>query len=340
MTRLAKIDRRKALSLLLAGAMVTATVMSMIVPRVTQAAVEGTMGGSFTTNDSSSAPLVNSVALTGTDNVAATNMDPQTEYYIQVSVTDNQTLEHLTSVQATVYYDADGDHTPVLTSVDNETCAIITWTTPNTWTLSSMGAGSTWSITNGTTPTLTNNTGTFVFHFTPGKVATENAAPADWDISVTATDAAAGEDVESQTGRNMNWYGEISGVTATVDFGSVSLGTEDLSSALNAKYVSNGNYSEQAKTVSQWISGSYNVDLELTSTPGDGEFTLWVNDESNSAAETQLTADYVDIDNNEVITTEDGVTNAGMYLWLTLGSSGIHSGTYTGNIYFAISNRA
>jgi hypothetical protein len=339
MTRLARIDRRKALSLLLAGAMVMATVMSMIVPRVTEAATEGTMGGSFTTNDSSSPPLVNSVSLTGTDNVAATNMDPQTEYYVHVSVTDNQTLEHLTSVQATIYYDADGSHAPVPTTADNETCAIITWTPVNTWTLTSMGAGSTWSITSGTTPTLTNNTGTFVFHFTPGKVATENAGAAEWDIYVEATDAAAGEDGESQTGRNMNWYGEISGVTATVDFGSVSLGAEDISSALNAKYVSNGNYSEQAKTVSQWIDGSYNVDLETVTTPSDGEFTLFVNDESNSAPETQLTADYVDIDNNEVITTEDGVTNAGMYLWLTLGPSGIVSGTYTGNIYFAISNR-
>ncbi len=63
-----------------------------------------------------------------------------------------------------------------------------------------MGAGSTWSITNGTTPTLADqNTGTFIFHFTPGKVATENSGySADWDIYAKATDAAAGDDDESQ----------------------------------------------------------------------------------------------------------------------------------------------
>ncbi len=38
MTKVATIDRRKVLSLLLAAAMVTATVMAMIVPRVARAA--------------------------------------------------------------------------------------------------------------------------------------------------------------------------------------------------------------------------------------------------------------------------------------------------------------
>jgi hypothetical protein len=279
------------------------------------------------------------VTLTDNASAPATYMDPQTEYFVEVSVTDNQTLEHLTSVVLTVWYDADGDHTPVPTSVDNQTCAIITWTPADIWTLTDMGVGSTWSITNGTTPTLTNNTGTFIFHFTPGKVATENAGSADWDITAEATDAASASDDLSQTGLNMNWRGEINTVSASVDFGSVSLGTQQISGALTATYICNGDYSEQAKTDAQWVNGGYTIDLQNSGAPGDGEFRLDVNDESISAPETQLTNAYVDIDNNETITSEDGVTNASIYLWLTLGGSGIPSGTYTGNINFAISNR-
>lgn len=344
MTKAATIDKRKVLNIVVIAAMMLTTLLAALIPTVVLAADdsgdnEGTTGGSFTTNDSSSTPLVNSVTLTDNVGAPATAMDPQTEYFVEVSVTDNQTLEHLTSVKLTIWYDADGDHTPVPTSVDNQTCAIITWTPTNTWTLTAMGAGSTWSITNGTTPTLTNNTGTFIFHFTPGKVATENAGLADWDITALATDGASGTDETSQTGLNMNWRGEINTVSASVDFGSVSLGTQDMSSALTATYIANGNYSEQAKTDAQWVNGSYTIDLLNSGAPGNNQFTLWVNDESNSAPETQLTNAYVDIDNNEIITSEDGVTNGSIYLWLNLGASGIPSGTYTGDINFAISNR-
>lgn len=344
MTKAATIKNHRILYFVAAAAMVIAMAMALFLPGVAMAADdssdnEGTTGGSFTTNDSSSPPLVNSVTLTDNVGAPALAMDPQTEYFVEVSVTDNQTLEHLTSVELTVWYDADGDHTPVPTSVDNQTCAIITWTPANTWTLTAMGAGSTWSITNGTTPTLTNNTGTFIFHFTPGKVATENAGSEDWDITAVAADAAAGEDTGSQTGLDMNWRGEINTVSASVDFGSVSLGTEDMSGALTATYIANGNYSEQAKTDAQWVNGGYTIDLLNSGAPGNNQFTLWVDDEGDVAGETQLANTYVDIDANETITSEDGVTNGNIHLFLTLGASGIPSGTYIGDINFAISNR-
>jgi hypothetical protein len=344
MTKVATIDTRRVLSIVVIAAMVIATLLAAMIPTIVSAADnpadnEGTTGGSFTTNDSSSPPLVNSVTLTDNASVPATAMDPQTEYYVEVDVTDNQTLEHLTSVELTIWYDADADHTPVPTSVDNQTCAIITWTPANTWALTAMGAGNTWSITNGTTPTLINNTGTFIFHFTPGKVATENAGSDEWDITAVATDAASGTDSETQSALDMNWRGEINTVSASVDFGSVSLGAQQISGALAATYISNGNYSEQAKTDAQWVNGGYTIDLENSGAPGDNHFRLDVNDESNSAPETQLTNAYVDIDNNETITSEDGVTNGSIYLWLTLGESGIPSGEYTGDINFAISNR-
>jgi hypothetical protein len=349
MTKVATIDTRRVMHIVVIAAMVIATLLAAMIPTLVSAADneadnEGTTGGSFTTDDSSSPPLINSVGLYTTGNVSTGAMDPFVEYWVKVSVTDNQTLEHLASLQVTIYYDADGDHTPVPTSVNNQTCAIMTWdNVSTTWALTSMPSGSTWSMHAGVAPTLTNNTGTFEFHFVPGKVATENAGSNDeWDIYAKATDEAAATDEESLTGLDMNWYGEINTVSASVDFGSVSLNTEVRSASLHATYISNGDYSEQAKTDSQWLNGSYNVDLETTipaEDPGDGEFTLWVNDESNSGRETQLTGSYKDIDNTDTITSEDGNLQNSIYLWLKLGPSGIASGTYTGNINFAISNR-
>jgi hypothetical protein len=343
MTKVATMDTRKILHIMVIAAMVIATLLAAMIPTLVSAADnpadnEGTTGGSFTTNDSSSPPLINSVGLYTTADVSTTAMDPTVEYWIKVDVTDNQTLEHLTSVQVTIYYDADGDHTPVPTSVDNQTCAIITWTPVNTWTLTNMGAGSTWSSHAGVTPTLTNNTGTFVFHFVPGKVATENAGSDDWDVYAEATDAAAGEDGETLTGLDMNWYGEINTVTASVDFGSVSLDTEDEAGPLSATYICNGAYSQQAKTDAQWVNGSYTIDLETAATPDDNEFTLWISEDGNGSQDLQLSAAYQDVDAGETITTEDGNLQDETYLWLTLGPSGIPSGTYTGDINFAIYN--
>ena len=44
-----------------------------------------------------------------------------------------------------------------------------------------------------------------------------------------------------------------------------------MSSDLSATYISNGNYSEQAKTDAQWINGSYFVNLKtLDAAPSGG----------------------------------------------------------------------
>jgi hypothetical protein len=345
MTRVATIDKRKVLGLVMVAAMVIATLLAAMVPTIVSAADapgdnEGTTGGSFTTNDSSSVPLINSVGLYTGANVSATAMDPFVEYWIKVDVTDNQMLEHLTSVKVTIFYDSTADNSTAPVVVNNQTCAIMTWDNTSTFTLTGMPVGSTWSMHQGVTPTLNpDNTGTFVFHFIPGKVATESVGAYNWDIYAKATDDAGGTDDLYLRDCDMNWYGEINTVSASVDFGSVSLNTEDVSDALSATYISNGNYSEQAKTASPWTNGGYHVDLETATTPGNGEFTLFAHDDSNSAGEVQLSTSYQDIDGDETITPEVGHTQAGIRLFLTLGPSGIASGTYTGNINFAINNR-
>jgi hypothetical protein len=339
MTKVATIDTKRVLCLVMVAAMLIATLLVAMIPTIVSAALEGTTGGSFTTNDSSSPPLINSVGLFTTADVSTTTMDPTVEYWIKVDVTDNQTLEHLASVQVTIFYDSTADNSTAPVVVNNQTCAIMTWDNTSTWTHTSMPSGSTWSFHDGNQPILTNNTGTFTFHFVPGKVATESSGAYNWDIYAKATDEAPATDDLYLRDMGMNWYGEISGVTDSVNWSSISLNTEEMAGPLSAKYICNGNYSEQAKTDAQWINGSYYVDLVTSGSPGNGEFTLWVNDESDSSAETQLTDSYGDIDGDETITAEDGDTNGNMHLFLTLGPSGIASGTYTGDINFAIYNR-
>ena len=326
MTKVATIDTRRLFALLLIAAMLMAMIpigVAILPSGVLAAATENaTVGGSFQTNDTdpTSTPTVNSVALYTTGNVEIDTMDPTVESWIKVSVTDNQSLTHLSTIVVTMYYDADGaynaaDRPP---AADNQTCAILTWTTPNTFSLDSSMSGGTWEL-HGVTPTLAGqNTGTFEFHVTPGAVAKESASlTPEWDIYALATDAAALYGDGYQAGREMTWRGDISSVTGTVSFGQVSLGQEKQSLApISAKYTCNGDYSEQIRTVNQWVNGSNNVTLNTAGSPADAEFSLMAHDDG-TPGEVQVTTSYKDID-TETITLESGHTQGANNLWLKL----------------------
>ncbi len=340
MTKVATIDKRRFVHVLVIAAMMLTTLLAALIPTVVladnPADNEGITNGSFETDDSSSPPAVNEVALTATDNNTADAMDPTVEYWLHVKVTDNQTLEHLNWIEVTIFYDSDGLDPAAPSTVDNQTCAIITWTPADTWTMTDMGTGSTWSYDNGTTPELTNNTGWFIFPFTPGKVATENTGSANWDIYAYAHDEAGGDGDAFLRDLDMNWYGEINTVSPSVDFGSVALGAESESIALHATYICNGDYRQQAKTdAAWWTTDNYSVSLETAETPGEGEFTLWISEDGNSSKDLQLSGTYQTVD-SEAITTEDGNLQDEIVLWLRLGSSGVASGIYEGDIYFLI----
>jgi hypothetical protein len=80
--------------------------------------------------------------------------------------------------------------------------------------------------------------------------------------------------------------------------------------------------------------------LNTAGTPGIGEFSLKADDDATTAGYVQvLSATYVDIATDESLTTESGDTTADNTLWLSLGSSGIPVGAYTGTVYYKIANR-
>jgi len=287
--------------------------------------------------------------------VVTSPMTPQSQAWVNVTITDNNTLSDLSNVTTVLFYDADGSYTNPGASPDpdTQTLAIMTWYASNdTFTIKS-GSPSTWSINNTTSthPALTGTTGDWKFSFQPGKVATETVAPAKWFAKVTATDAASasGSNNNSATGSTMNFYGEINVNTATVDFGTVARGSAFADNAKTADVanIANGNYNENAKTdngtagCGHWDNTTaINVTLNTAGTPGVGEFSLAVDDTITLASSVNMTTDYQAINSAGVLTSEDGYPSGDHGLWLAMGPAGIPAGVYNGTIYFQIANRA
>ena len=318
-----------------------------LMPTVALAAEEGTSTGSFTAGNS--VPESVTVALWDTAGPAeATAMTPQMEYNVKVDVTDDNEMDDLSTVTVTIFYDADGTYAAEDVPVvgHTQTASILTWTNleTDTWTMDAVSEAGSWSIVSGSCvpPSMTATTGTFEFHFIPGKVATETDATSKWHIYAEADDGT-GTDDNYQDNRTMNWYGEVTSVTGAVSFGSVALGSTDTisTSAVNATYIANGAYDEQVKAMTPWVgqTSATELTLDITGSPGAAEFSLKADDDNTLAGAVQvLSAAYTAIDETGILTDEDGDTPVDNYLWLSLGDSGIPAEEYQGTIYYLIAN--
>ena len=320
------------------GLMLALALVPMVPPVM---AAEGTAAGNFTVGNT--APTV------GTPTVTA-SMTPQAQAWVNVTITDNNKLSDLSTVEAVLFYDADGSYTDPGASPtpDTQTLAIMTWyASNNTFTIQS-GSPSTWSIDNATCthPALTEYTGDWKFSFQPGKVATETVNPAKWFARVNATDSASAVGSNyTTTGSDMQFYGEINVNTAIVDFGTVALGSAFAANAETAdvKNIANGNYNETAKTDdgsgnSKWLGATVNVTLNTAGTPGSGEFSLAIDDTTTLASSVNMSTAYQAINSAGVQTGEAGYPGGNHGLWLAVGAEGIEAAEYTGTIYFQIVN--
>jgi hypothetical protein len=338
---------KKILSLVL----ILAVILAMVLPLAAMASGTGSSSGSF--DASNVAPTVDSITLytTGGSPASTTVMTPQVEYNVKVAVTDANELSDLTSVKVVIFYKATAPTFPndVPTAGDTQSTAILTDTVATTasWAIDP-SASTSWSIVGASSvqPTLTNTTGTFEFHFIPGKVAT--AAAGKWYIYAIATDTAVTTGDNHISSLDMNWYGEITNVTSSVSFGATTLGTTDQVStgAVSAKYISNGNYKEQIKTDdgasgAQWKAGTKVVALlETGAAPGAGQMRLKGSyDSTVGDGFTVKQTAYVDLVATGTQTGESGSTRSTNTLWLSLGSSGIPVGTYSGTVYYNIASR-
>lgn len=305
----------------------------------------GTSSGQFQVENV--APTVTSVELwtTGGSPAQTNDMTPQVEYNIKVDVTDGNTLNDLSTVTVRVFYDADGSYSAgdEAGAANTQTRAILTWTNGGgPWSISP-SASTTWSLVTGSCvqPTLTSSSGVFEFHFIPGKVATETVNPAKWHIYAIADDGVLTDDGTDQN-NNVNWLGEITVNTGSVDWGVLTPGS-DFNGASNNEtdisitYLSNGAYNEEIAASATWTA-SVNATLDSTgATANINEFSLKADDTATlgSAIFVKASPTYDVIDDTGTQTGESGDTITTNTLWLKMSAAFLPE-TYNGTIYYKI----
>ena len=336
MTKVATIDTRKVMSLVVAAAMVLATVMALIVPGGVRADTEGSLTGTIYLGQG--VITVDSVSVyTLTDN-ETTSLTPHTAYHIKVGVSNSNTLDDLTTVTVYVFYDSDGTYTPgeELVPDAQATHATFTWTN-SSQTFAETGPAGTWACDNSSSvqPTLTAPSGIFEFHITVGDVATQTVNSAKWHIYAVATDGTSpGHNTEQNL--TMQWYGAITMNTATVQWSSATPGMVYTASdsPVSVKYVANGHYHKKIEALSSSWLGATLVDSD---SPGQQQFALQATDSATLGDAVRLFTSYRDIGESATQTTEAGSQDDSNTIWLNTGTP-FTTGMYSGAIYYQISN--
>ncbi len=343
MTKTAAINRRRVLSLVVAAAMVAATVMAMIMPRVATAAPTDGITGSFTVGNANPILTEQATLYDSGHTQTVSSMTPQTEYEIKVSVADAGTIDDLNTVVVYVFYDSDADDTWATNTptAHTQTCFVMTCAVGGvngTWT-HNPASDTTWDIVeaNCDQPTLGDGSGDFYFRFTPGMVATEAL---DWDVYVVVTDDSSATDDWYDAGDyDMQWYGSIDVNTASVNWESVAAGMnfDDAlaKETVSVTYIANGAWDAQVSTEATWNAAT----LDAGGTPDGNAFSLkaWKADVLGSAQFVTTTASACTIDDTGTQTGESGSTNAANTVYLDLGTPFVDS-IYSGTITFTIAN--
>jgi hypothetical protein len=310
------------------------------------------------TNTLAAAPTVNSIDIYEDPGctIVANSMSPQTTYYARVGVSlPSNNLVNLQTVQVTLFYDAAGTNPVAPVTANTQTCALLKCTVGSSpiWTIEPNNNppnppnNTTWQLVPSecVQPNLNATSGNWIFAFKPGKVATESIAPANWDAQGKAIRTP------SQTGelyvrdKAMNWYGEII-VPASVDWGEVPLGLSFENATYNPKtasirYIANGDYYEDIRSSDSWTGSEETVTLDIIggNPPPSGMFAIMADNTANQGDALVVTTEYKHINASGSLTTEAGVTVNTNSLWLSLGETDIAPVTYSGFIYYQITNR-
>lgn len=306
------------------------------------AATQGQSTGSFCLDNSQ--PTVTAVTLyNDTETGTTTSMDPQIEYAVKIEITDINTLNDLRSISVVIQKEGYSGSDCV---TDQATYNWVSTGGSGSWDMIGP-SGSTWAInvTGCKEPgDFTATSGTWWLHFTPGKVAREG----NWDITATPADQMGDGTADTQSSLSMNWYGELTGVDNSFDFGTVALGTSNnpISNPgdhkIDVTAISNGAYELKSKTSASWTGTNDVASVETSGSPGAGE--IYLTDNKNNAAGTANavpTADYDTIANygTETYPTADTGDVKPVYVWLTLASEGLMAETYSGTYYLLIADK-
>jgi hypothetical protein len=339
---------------LLAMVGVLAMLAALLVPAAVFGDTEDTATGTFSNNN---VPSITSVILNdAAGSTPVITMTPQTAFDVKVLVTDADGLTDLDTIVVKIWYDATGG-VPIESEFDAvvagnaQTAIIITYTqgTP-TWELTEE-ASSTWDL--GTCVEGTADSGTaFEFKFTVGKVATETLGGAKWQIAAKVTDDSAESNTWGATSydtdySDMVWYGEISGVSGTVDWGTVNPGMaiaegdpSEETLGVTVNYIANGAYDAKVSSSATWTSAGSAADATLDEDGADlaaNAFSLKADVDDTLTDADFVTAAGVTINAAVAQTTEAGNDVTTNTLWLQLASA-FEKDVYSGTITYIIAN--
>ena len=302
---------------------------------------EGTSTGSF--NLGNAAPSVISITLHAANHSTTTisAMDPQTEYAVKIDISDANTLNDIEKIQVIIKTNTTATGDP-----DNVTDkASFRWTTTGGGTWGPWE--STWVINhfNSSKPDNFGATaGTWWLNFIPGKVARESNA---WDIYVKVTDKGGLTGDKIVWGYTMNWYGEISAENTSYSFGDIGLGdtNKNISTPpdgnIDVKAISNGNYKLSSKS-GNWTNESNVAVLDWDGTLDAGHFALEVDGNGTVDTFNYVNNSYeaiTDYNNVNAPTAETGDTKE-IYQWISVATSGLLPGTYSGTYNIQIADAA
>jgi len=356
----------KGVKKLLTICVTVALLVALLVP-ATAFAAEVT--GNVTSNNNDPEGLSITLKTHGGDSTSS--MTPQTEYDLEIDVTDDNTLADIEHIDIVIFFDVDAgdDGTPGGTwDCDEE--AIYKWEDGGVgWTMED-GAltpvtDHTWTLEDGDcalpgtkTATSTSGGNKWILAFKPGKLAAEcDGDPSEWDIKVTVYDLAAASATTTTYSLSMTAYSSITTDVASVTFGSgVALGAIayiDTPGDNNfaSQVLANDAYDIKVDSAATWT-GAGTLTLDPSGTPdAAGEFALNIDDtDAGSGAPTveqavttsATTITGYDSSATSRVATADATAEAtsdqDFVMSLKLYSTGIPVGAYSGTITLTIVN--
>ncbi len=291
------------------------------------------------------------------------NMTPQLAHTLTITVTDDNTLADIAQIDIWIFYDADAGDNGVGTGTwDSDEEAVYKWEDGGAgWTMEDGGLNPatdhTWAIGAGSTPTMTDTTGTWTLDFTPGKLAAESDGTAsEWDVYVKVYDLAAASVDTTTYSLLMAAYSSIATDVGSITFGGagINLGTTTYITTpgdynFATQVLANDAYALQSNTTATWTTGSVTIALNASGTAGaTGEFGLNIDDAGTSSSlttpqpVTTSAANITDHTTDARVATTDGAVEAtadqDFYMSLGLSAAGIPVGTYTGTITLTVVN--
>jgi hypothetical protein len=341
MTKVATIDTRRFFALLLIAAMLMAMIpigVAMLPSGVL--AAEDNVTGTFGVNDGS----FDIVGVEVWSTILESSLTPTIEYHVNVEVLYENGLDRLDEVKVILFYESDGEIVTdnAMGSDDSQMQATFQWTPGLGFVI--VDDTTTWDCDDAhSVPpvSLAVPQDVFEFHITVGEVATQTIGPAaKWFAYASATDTEESATRYDFSGAlDMEWWGSIE-ATGAPDWDAAAPGAPYTLQSVSVKYVANGAFDKGAKASGSWSRTGNGTPAILTDadTLEANEFALKANEStSEPVGESQRlnSGDYIVIGTGPQ-TEEVGDTDTSG-LWLKLGTP-FYQGTYTGTIFFEISN--